>query len=327
MSDFKGQIQSVSRQFETLRAEIKKRLVGQPEVESAILISLLTQGHILLEGLPGLAKTTALKALSEAAALSLSRIQFTPDLLPSDIVGTQIFNPKENDFIVKRGPIFANLVIADEINRAPAKVQSALLEAMQERHVSLGGETYPLPAPFFVMATQNPIEQSGTYPLPEAQLDRFLFKVCVDYVSKDEELEIMRTQSLSDRHEHLSKVISAEQISEAQKLLSKVYVSDEIRRYIVEIVFSTRPSFSDSKKIDLCRYLLVGASPRASLNFEVVAKAVALLDGRDYVVPDDVRAMAKPLLRHRLILNFEADAQRVTADHIVHQILETVPVA
>ncbi|MEY4630349.1 MAG: hypothetical protein RIQ81_469 [Pseudomonadota bacterium] len=304
--------------------EMSRRIVGQRDLQKKMLIALMADGHILLEGLPGLAKTTAIKTLSEVARLEFRRIQFTPDLLPSDVVGTQVYDPRSGSFSVKRGPVFANLILADEINRAPAKVQSALLEAMQERQVTLAGETQPLAAPFLVMATQNPIEQEGTYPLPEAQLDRFLFKIVVGYGTLEDEMEIMSRAVTEDQHRPAA-VLSAQDILGLQGLVRKVHVSEKIRRYIANVVIATRDPGS-AKLLDLKPLIQVGASPRASISLEKAARAQAIMEGRSYVTPQDVKDVGLEVLRHRIIRSYEAEADNVSADEIVRKVFDHVEV-
>ena len=322
-----------------LERELAKRIVGQKSVSDALLIALVAEGHVLLEGLPGLAKTTTIKALASATHLSFQRLQFTPDLLPADVVGTQIYEPAKGSFTTRKGPIFANLVLADEINRAPAKVQSALLEAMEERQVTIGGETFKLPRPFLVLATQNPIDQEGTYTLPEAQLDRFLFKVRVDYGSADQEKEVMR-RAAEPTVSPLDEVLSADQLTLLQSYAKRVYVADAVRDYIVSLVFATRPPdvgedrTTGSSRVGsnrelsrpggCARHIEVGASPRASINLERAARIAALQQGRTYVVPGDVVQVARPVLRHRLLLTYEAEAQGLTPDAVIDQLLSQV---
>ncbi|SMF20660.1 AAA family ATPase [Pseudobacteriovorax antillogorgiicola] len=301
-----------------------RRLVGQSHVAERLLMGLLCDGHVLLEGLPGLAKTTAVKALGDSSDLAVKRIQFTPDLLPADVIGTQIYDPKEGQFQVKKGPVFCNLLIADEINRAPAKVQSALLEAMQEKQVTLGDETYRLDKPFLVMATQNPIEQEGTYPLPEAQVDRFLFKVKVGYGSMDEEQEIMRRMA-SGVEIDLEETITASDILRMRELVNRIYVSDQVRQYIVQLVFATRDPGGQGI-YDLKGMIHVGASPRASINLEKAARAQALMEGRSYVTPQDVKDVGPDILRHRIMPTYEAEAENVTSEDLVAKLFERVDV-
>lgn len=304
--------------------EISRRIVGQKAMQKKMLIALLADGHILLEGLPGLAKTTAIKALGEVADLSFHRVQFTPDLLPSDVVGTQVYEPRSGGFSVKRGPVFANLVLADEINRAPAKVQSALLEAMQERQVTLAGETIALPVPFLVMATQNPIEQEGTYPLPEAQLDRFLFKIVVGYGSLEDEMEIM-ARAVSEVDHRPQRVLNAGEIQHLQSLVRRVHVSEKIRRYIADVVIATRDPVA-AGLAKLGGLITTGASPRASISLEKAARAQAVVEGRSYVTPQDVKDVGYEVLRHRIIRSYEAEADNISADEIVRQIFDHVEV-
>lgn len=304
--------------------EISRRIVGQKDMQKKMLIALLGDGHILLEGLPGLAKTTAIKALGETSHLTFHRVQFTPDLLPSDVVGTQVYDPRSGNFSVKRGPVFANLVLADEINRAPAKVQSALLEAMQERQVTLAGETLPLPSPFLVMATQNPIEQEGTYPLPEAQLDRFLFKIIVGYGTVDDEMEIM-ARAVSESDDRLQQILSGDEIERLQALVKRVHVSEKIRRYIADVVIATRdPGAAGLEK--LSSLISTGASPRASISLEKAARAQAVLEGRSYVIPQDVKDVGFEVLRHRIIRSYEAEADNISADEIIRLIFDRIEV-
>jgi len=304
--------------------EMSRRIVGQRDLQKKMLLALMADGHILLEGLPGLAKTTAIKTLGEVARLEFHRIQFTPDLLPSDVAGTQIYDPRNGSFSVKRGPVFANLILADEINRAPAKVQSALLEAMQERQVTLAGDTIPLPQPFLVMATQNPIEQEGTYPLPEAQLDRFLFKIIVGYGTIDDEMEIMARAVAQQEHKPAA-VLDAKDIIELQGLVRKVHVSEKIRRYIANVVIATRDPVA-AKLQDLKPLIEVGASPRASISLEKAARAQAVIEGRAYVTPQDVKDVGFEVLRHRVIRSFEAEADNVAVDDLVRKIFDHIEV-
>jgi MoxR-like ATPase len=315
------QIKYESNRFSNLPTEISKVIVGQHHSINLIVNAILCKGHILLEGVPGVAKTTMIKAVASALGLSFNRIQFTPDLLPSDLIGTLIFNPKTHDFETKKGPIFANLVLADEINRAPAKVQAALLEAMQEQQVTIGSHTYKLDAPFLVFATQNPIEQEGTYRLPEAQLDRFLFKIHVDYPSIFEEREILHR---SVHANPIGQVLTKQDIIDAQQLMQSIYVDEKIINYIVSIIFATRKP-SDYKLNDLMPYISYGVSPRATLALYNAAKTHAFLANRHYVIPDDVKAICLPALRHRLHLTYEAEADNVTADIIIKKIINTIP--
>ncbi|HMP30215.1 MAG TPA: MoxR family ATPase [Saprospiraceae bacterium] len=309
--------------IQAIRDECKKSIVGQSHMIDRLLIGLLTKGHILLEGLPGLAKTLSIKTLASATNASFSRIQFTPDLLPADIVGTMIYNPGSKEFDVRKGPIFANFILADEINRAPAKVQSALLEAMQEKQVTIGKESYKLEEPFLVMATQNPVEQEGTYPLPEAQLDRFMLKVLIDYPEKEEERYIMRKNLGIVDDEKINPVVDINIILKARKTVSSIYMDEKIENYILDLVESTRPK---NMLTELKGLISHGASPRASINLALAAKAHAFLKGRGYVTPEDVRTLAKDVLRHRLGLSYEAEAEGMTQEDVVHKILNAVPV-
>jgi MoxR-like ATPase len=314
-------IKTESNRFNELSSEIGKVIVGQHHIINFIINAILCRGHILLEGVPGVAKTTMIKAVAAALGLSFNRIQFTPDLLPSDLIGTLIFDPKTNDFETKKGPIFANLVLADEINRAPAKVQAALLEAMQEQQVTIGSHTYKLDAPFLVFATQNPIEQEGTYRLPEAQLDRFLFKLHVDYPSIYEEREILN-RSLDGNV--IKQVLTKNDILESQKLSQSIYVDEKIINYIIAIVFATRKP-NEYKLHELTTYITYGVSPRATLSLFHAAKTNAFLEKRHYVTPDDVKKVCHAILRHRLHLSYEAEANNITADFIITKIINTIP--
>jgi len=307
-----------------LREEIATVIVGQRVLVDRLLIGLLTNGHVLLEGVPGLAKTLAVKTLAQAIQASFRRVQFTPDLLPADLIGTLVYNPREGSFTTKRGPIFAQLVLADEINRAPAKVQSALLEAMQEHQVTIGDETHPLPDPFLVLATQNPIEQEGTYPLPEAQVDRFMLKLRVEYPSREEERQILDRMATTANHRPANPVVTTAEIIAARALVDQVYVDDKVRDYIVSIVFATREPKTFS--LDLGPLVEYGASPRATLSLTLAARAHAFLQGRGYVTPQDVKAIAPDVLRHRVIVSYEAEAEEVDADEVVRRVLDGVPV-
>ncbi|ETN94680.1 AAA family ATPase [Zhouia amylolytica] len=310
--------------IEALTLEINKVIVGQKQMVERLLIGLLGQGHILLEGVPGLAKTLAINTLSKAVHGSFSRIQFTPDLLPADVVGTMIYNIKENDFSIKKGPIFANFVLADEINRAPAKVQSALLEAMQEKQVTIGDETFKLDKPFLVMATQNPVEQEGTYPLPEAQVDRFMLKVVIDYPKLNEEQLIVR-QNLKGAFENVKQVVSLEQILKAQQAVREVYMDEKIEKYILDIIFATR--YPEKYNLaDLKPLISFGASPRGSINLATAAKCYAFIKRRGYVIPEDVRAVVHDVLRHRIGITYEAEAENITSVDIVNKIVNEVEV-
>ncbi len=317
-------IEKESAFIDILSLEINKVIVGQKHMVERLLIGLLGQGHILLEGVPGLAKTLAINTLSKAVQGSFSRIQFTPDLLPADVVGTLIYNIKQNDFSIKKGPIFANFVLADEINRAPAKVQSALLEAMQEKQVTIGDETFTLDKPFLVMATQNPVEQEGTYPLPEAQVDRFMLKAVIDYPKMDEEQLIIRL-NLKDGFEDVKPVVSLEQILRAQKAVREVYMDEKIEKYILDIVFATRYpekyNLSDIKPL-----ISFGASPRGSINLATAAKCYAFIKRRGYVIPEDVRAVVHDVLRHRIGITYEAEAENITSEDLINKIVNEIEV-
>ena len=299
-------------------------IVGQKHLIDSLLIALLSNGHVLLEGVPGLAKTLAIKTLAQVIDAKNSRIQFTPDLLPADVTGTMVYSVKSEQFQVKKGPVFANFVLADEINRAPAKVQSALLEAMQERQVTIGDNTFPLDEPFLVMATQNPIEQEGTYPLPEAQVDRFLLKVVIGYPTKEEEKLIIR-QNITNERKEVRPLLRPQEIIEVQKVCEKIYIDEKIERYIVDIVFATRFP-ADYGLNDLVSIIDFGASPRASISLARAARSYAFLRGRGYVVPEDVRAVAHDVMRHRLGLTYEAEANNITADDVISEILDKVEV-
>ena len=307
-----------------LAQEMNKVIVGQKHMIERLMIGLLSQGHILLEGVPGLAKTLAINTLSKAVKGSFSRIQFTPDLLPADVIGTMIYNIKTNDFSIKKGPIFANFVLADEINRAPAKVQSALLEAMQERQVTIGDETFGLDQPFLVMATQNPIEQEGTYPLPEAQVDRFMLKTVIDYPAIDEEQMIIR-QNLNGGLAAVKPVATLNQIKKAQAAVRQVYMDEKIERYILDIIFATRHP-EKYKLDDLPPLISYGASPRGSINLALAAKSFAFIRGRGYVIPEDVRAVVDDVLRHRVGITYEAEAEEVTSQALIHRIVDVIEV-
>ena len=308
-----------------LKNEIAKKIVGQHQLIDRLIIALLSNGHILLEGVPGLAKTLAIKTLSDAVDGTFNRIQFTPDLLPADLTGTQIYQQKAEKFVVKKGPVFASFVLADEINRAPAKVQSALLEAMQERQVTIGDETFILPSPFLVMATQNPIEQEGTYPLPEAQVDRFMLKVTIGYPSKEEELLIIRNHINPSTNQKVNPVLSLVDIERMRSLVEQIYMDDKIERYIVSLIFATRNP-SEYGASDLANYLSFGASPRGSINLAMAAKAHAFLKGRAFVIPDDVQAMATDVLKHRIGLTYEAEVANLKSDDLIQQLVSRIEV-
>jgi len=307
-----------------LREEMARVIVGQKHLLDRLLIALLTNGHVLLEGVPGLAKTLALKTLASCISVRFKRLQFTPDMLPADIVGTMIYNPQDGAFRTKHGPIFSNLILADEINRAPAKVQSALLEAMQERQVTIGDETYPLPAPFMVLATQNPLEQEGTYPLPEAQIDRFMMKVIVDYPTRTEERAILDAMATTEAIIVPRTVVSASQVVDARHVVNTMFVDDKVRDYIVDIVLATRPPIA--AELNLNGYVQNGASPRATIALTLAARAMAFLNGRHFVTPQDVKTVAMDVLRHRVTVTYEAEAENVTSRDIVEKILNTLPV-
>jgi MoxR-like ATPase len=307
-----------------LREEMSRVIVGQRYLVDRLLVGLLGNGHVLLEGVPGLAKTLAVKTLAQTIDASFRRLQFTPDLLPADLIGTLVYSPRDGSFSTKKGPIFANIVLADEINRAPAKVQSALLEAMQERQVTIGDETHPLPDPFLVLATQNPIEQEGTYPLPEAQVDRFMLKLLVTYPSKEEERQILDRMAFTTQSASVGAVIHTGDILRLRALVDQIYVDDKIKDYIVDIVFATRDPAAF--KLDLQRLIHYGASPRATLYLTLAARAHALLQGRGYVTPQDVKSIGADVLRHRVIVTYEAEAEDVTADHVVKSVFDGVPV-
>ena len=311
--------------IDKLREEVGKVIIGQHYMLDRLLIGLLTNGHILLEGVPGLAKTLTIKSLSQAVHAKFSRIQFTPDLLPADVIGTMIYNQQKNEFIVRKGPIFANFVLADEINRAPAKVQSALLEAMQERQVTIGEQSFPLDQPFLVLATQNPLEQEGTYPLPEAQQDRFLMKVVVDYPTKSEEQVILRQNVQGSKTPVIKQVVSVQEILQSRDLVRNVYMDEKIENYILDIVFATRTP--EKYKLDKMKLLIsYGGSPRASINLALASKAHAFLNKRGYVIPEDVRSISKDVLRHRIGLTYEAEAENVKVENVIDDILKIIPV-
>jgi len=317
-------VSAASQWIPAIVQEMQKEVIGQQYLIERLLIGLLSDGHVLLEGVPGLAKTTTIKALASCIKADFKRIQFTPDLLPSDVVGTLIYNPRDNTYSTKRGPIFGNLVLADEINRAPAKVQSALLEAMQEHQVTIGDTSHPLPVPFLVMATQNPLEQEGTYALPEAQVDRFMLKVVVDFGTEEEEKKILALKALDATPEKLEPILDIETVLGLRKLVKRIYVDDKIQDYIINLVYATRrPAKIDPKLEGLIRY---GASPRATINLALAAKARAFMEGRAYVTPIDVRSIALDVLRHRILVTYEAEAEEVTPEKIVNWILDRVPV-
>ena len=327
-NDFIERVKATSAFIRRIEQEIGKAVVGQRYMVERLLIGLLTGGHVLLEGVPGLAKTLTVKSLSDTLAMDFSRIQFTPDLLPADLVGTMIYDPSTKDFVPRQGPVFTNLLLADEINRAPAKVQSALLESMQERQVTLGDTTYPLPSPFLVLATQNPIEQEGTYPLPEAQVDRFMLMLRVGYPTRQEEREIMDRMADQIEAPRLEPVATPEEIVEARKVVREIYVDEKLRDYIVELIVTTRdPAAHESGRLGgLADYIEFGASPRATINLNLAARAHAFIRQRSYVTPEDIKAVAPDVLRHRIILTYQAEAEDYTPERVIEQILETVDV-
>src|SRR3569832_632918 len=307
-----------------LREEVGRVIVGQKHLLDRLLIAMLTNGPVLLEGVPGLAKTLTLKTLASCISVRFKRLQFTPDMLPADIVGTMIYSPQDGAFRTKQGPIFSNLILADEINRAPAKVQSALLEGMQERQVTIGDETYPLPTPFLVLATQTPLEQEGTYPLPEAQIDRFMMKVIVDYPTRAEERRILDSMATTEPMEAPRTVVSAEQVINARHVVNTLFVDEKVRDYIVDIVHATRPPMAAELKLN--GYVQTGASPRATFALPLAARGMAFLNGRHFVTPQEVKSVAMDVLRHRVSVTYEAEAENVTSENIVEKILNTLPV-
>ncbi len=317
-------IQHEARFIQDILQETGRTIVGQERLIHRLLIALLTNGHVLIEGVPGLAKTLTVRTLAATLNASFQRIQFTPDLLPADLIGTQIYNPKTGDFTSRRGPIFSNLILADEINRAPAKVQSALLEAMEERQVTLGSQTHALDDPFLVLATQNPIEQEGTYPLPEAQLDRFMLKVIVGYPSRDEERTILERMA-GEVPDQPRQIIDTAMISQSRHVVNGIYVDDRIKEYVLDIIFATRDPAASGIK-ELTPYIEIGASPRATIALTRAARANAFIRGRGYVTPDDVKQIAPDVLRHRVVTTFEAEAEGVSVAHVIHQILSRVEV-
>ncbi|MEY3277373.1 MAG: hypothetical protein RL153_2641 [Verrucomicrobiota bacterium] len=325
--DLKSQVAAAAEHLKRVRAEMAKVIVGQADLVERLLVGLVARGHILLEGLPGLAKTASVSALARATHCQFSRIQFTPDLLPGDITGTLIYDPVKGTYATRTGPIFANLLLADEINRAPSKVQSALLEAMQERQVTIGDKTWPLPEPFLVLATQNPIEQEGTYPLPEAQMDRFMLKVVVGYPSGDEELVILDRMATTKPSFALDAVVSPAEIVAYQGLVNAVHVDPLVRRYIVDLVVASREAAAGKGVApELKRLVRIGASPRATINLALASRAVALLNGRTHVTPDDIKHIAPDVLRHRVLLTYEAEAEELTTEHVVQTLLSKVRV-
>ena len=317
-------VKEASSFLKELVTEIEKVIVGQKYLIDRLLVGLLANGHVLLEGVPGLAKTLSVKTLSQAISTKFQRLQFTPDLLPADLIGTLIYEPDKGTFSTKKGPIFANIILADEINRAPAKVQSALLEAMQERQVTIGAETYPLDEPFLVLATQNPIEQEGTYPLPEAQVDRFMLKLSIDYPTKAEEREIMDRMAYTKKEISVNPVISSEKIMETRKIVDEIYIDDKVKDYIIDLVFATRNP--EDYKLDLNRYIEYGASPRATIYLTLASKAYAFMQERGYVTPQDVKSIGMDVLRHRVIITYEAEAEDMTSETIIQRIFDEVEV-
>tara|TARA_Y200000002_G_scaffold381953_1_gene397449 strand:- start:3437 stop:4438 length:1002 start_codon:yes stop_codon:yes gene_type:complete len=325
MTALSEKIQQSSSFIDDIRTELDKVVIGQKYMIDRLMIGLLTNGHVLLEGVPGLAKTLTISSLATVIDTAFQRIQFTPDLLPADLIGTLIYNQKEGDFFVKKGPIFANIILADEINRSPAKVQSALLEAMQEKQVTIGEESFKLEEPFLVLATQNPVEQEGTYPLPEAQVDRFMLKLKVDYPSPAEELEIMRRMAKTDARPTLNKVVDPATILEARKVVNEIYMDEKVEQYIVDLVFATRKpaKYGIAELEDLISF---GASPRATINLNLAARAQAFMEHRAYVTPEDVRTVALDVFRHRLIPTFEAEAEELGAEELVQKVMNNVQV-
>ncbi len=324
IQELNERIQRESSFVDLLMLEMSKVIVGQKYMTERLIIGLLSNGHILLEGIPGLAKTLAIKSLASAINANFSRIQFTPDLLPADLVGTMIYNQRKEEFTVRKGPLFSNFILADEINRAPAKVQSALLEAMQERQVTIGDETFKLPEPFLVLATQNPIEQEGTYPLPEAQVDRFMLKVVITYPTKEDEKMIIR-ENIANSFPKINNVVNIESIIKARNIVREVYMDEKIEKYIIDIVFATR--FPKEYKLNkLAQLISFGGSPRASINLALASKAYAFIKRRGYVIPEDVRAVCHDVLRHRIGLTYEAEAENITTEEIINEILNTIEV-
>jgi MoxR-like ATPase len=317
-------VQEQSTWIKPLQQEMARVIVGQKSLVDRLLIALVTNGHVLLEGVPGLAKTLSLKTLAGCVDLEFKRLQFTPDMLPADIVGTMIYSPQDGEFRTKHGPIFSNLILADEINRAPAKVQSALLEAMQEHQVTIGDETYHLPDPFMVLATQNPLEQEGTYPLPEAQIDRFMMKVVINYPNKREERAILDSMATSEPALRVRQVVSRDQIVASRHIVNAIHMDDKVRDYVVDLVLATRPPIAQS--LDLQGYIQNGASPRATINLCLAARATAFMNGRHFVTPQDVKSVALDVLRHRVTVSYEAEAENVSAEDIILKILDTLPV-
>lgn len=323
MDELKGLVEEKHPVVNGIREEVGKLLVGQRELVDGLLIGLFTRGHILIEGVPGLAKTSAVKALAGAIDADFKRIQFTPDLLPADLIGTEVYRPKTGDFTIRKGPVFHNIILADEINRAPSKVQSALLEAMQERQVTIGETTFPLPEPFLVMATQNPIEQEGTYPLPEAQVDRFMLKLNVGYPDKSGEKEILKRVGF-EKAAGIKPVITTSELDGIYDLINRIYVDDKLRDYMVDLVFATRDPAAYG--IDIGHYIQFGGSPRATIFLSLASRARAFLNGRSYVTPQDIKTVAPDVLRHRIILTYEAEAEDITTDQIIEWVFDSVEV-
>ncbi|MBT5708999.1 MAG: MoxR family ATPase [Verrucomicrobia bacterium] len=319
-----AEVQEASAFVQPLLTEINKVVVGQKYLIERLIVGMLANGHVLLEGVPGLAKTTAVKSLATAVDVAFSRLQFTPDMLPADVIGTQIYNPQSGQFTTRKGPVFSNLVLADEINRAPAKVQSALLEAMQERQVPIGDTSYPLEEPFLVLATQNPIEQEGTYPLPEAQVDRFMLKIRIGYPTRDEERQILELMAKTTPPPETQPVVTAEQILNAKKVINDVYIDDKVKDYIVDLVCCTREPAN--YEIDVAEFIQMGASPRATIALTLAAKAYAFLRGRGYVTPQDVKSIGMDVLRHRVAITYEAEAEEKNSETIIQKILDELPV-
>ncbi len=324
VNQISAQVEQEGALLQQVRSEVKRVIVGQDKLIDRLLLALLCNNHVLIEGVPGLAKTLSVTTLAKVVQCSFNRIQFTPDLLPADVIGTLIYNPKDGGFVTKKGPIFANVILADEINRAPAKVQSALLEAMQEQQVTIGDQSYKLADPFFVLATQNPVEQEGTYPLPEAQVDRFMLKLRVDYPTKAEELQILRSQARSTVKNDANPVLAITDIARLRDLADSIYIDEKIEEYIVNLVECTRNP--DAFKLDIGDYIRYGASPRATIFLAMAARGHALLQGRGYVTPQDVKSIAPDVLRHRVVPTYEAEADEKTAEDLVAQILDTVDV-
>jgi len=324
IQEINEQVKVASEFVDNLRAEMGKVIVGQSYLIDRLLLGLLANGHILIEGVPGLAKSLSVQVLARAINTSYQRIQFTPDLLPADLLGTLVYNPKTGDFSTKKGPIFSNIILADEINRAPAKVQSALLEAMQERQVTIGLETFPLSEPFMVLATQNPIEQEGTYPLPEAQVDRFMLKLVLDYPNKKEEKEIMDRMAVTDYELKVQPVVEPDQILKARDVVDRIYIDEKVKDYILDIVFASREP--EQYGLDIKDYIQYGASPRATIYLTVASKAYAFIKGRGYVTPQDVKTVGRDVLRHRVIVSYEAEAEDLTSEDIIRKIFDQIEV-